>query len=63
MNYLISSIVGIVIIVAIAYIITLVSSMTFLTALAVSFGVVVLANIAAALITMMAISYAERFNV
>lgn len=63
MNYLISSIVGIVIIVAIAYIITLVSSMTFLTALAVSFGVVVLANIAAALITMIAISYAEKFNV
>lgn len=63
MKYLISSVVSIAIIVAIAYIITLVSSMTFLTALTVSFGVMVLANIAAALITMMAISYAEKIHV
>jgi hypothetical protein len=63
MNYLISSVVSIAIIVAIAYILTLVSSLTFLTTLAVSFGVIVLTNIAAALITMMAISYAEKFNV
>ena len=63
MNYLISSVVSIVIIVAIAYIFTLVSSLTFLTAFAVSFGVMVLTNIASALITMMAISYAEKFHV